>query len=344
MLRRELLEIAQSVLSLPTAPYHEHGVRAFVEAYARQLDLPVERDPVGNLIVKYRRGKCGAPLVWMAHMDHPGFEGLGGRRAEFLGGVPKECFPGARVRFGNLRTKVRRVLPGRRRVVELAAPVGRGELGGWDVPLFAVRGGMLRALALDDLLNVAVLLAGLTELKRRRVATEVWAVLTRAEEVGFHGAIELAMAGRIPRESLVVSFEMSKRRPWARIGGGPVVRVGDRLSTFDAAGVYFLQEVARRSAISAQRCLMDGGSCEATALNAFGYRACGLCLAMGNYHNIGSGRKIRPEFVSVNDLVGLLELAVAAARSWPRREEIGRTMRGRMEKLRAAMPRSLEEK
>lgn len=341
---RHLLELAESVLKIPTAPYHEHAVRAFVEQQARQLGLPVERDHAGNVIVKYRRGRAGVPLVFVAHMDHPGFEALGGNRAEFLGGVPPEWFPGARVKFGKVRTTVRRVLPGwsRRKVVELPVRLPRGEFGTWDVPMFRVAAGKLRALAIDDVLNVAVILATLAEVKRRKIDTHIWGVFTRAEEVGFHGAVEIAKAGKIPRGALVVSLEMSKPRPGAKIGAGPVVRVGDRMTTFDPGGVYFFQEVARRSAIRAQRCLMDGGTCEATAFAGLGYRACGLCLPLGNYHNVGSNRKIRAEYVSVSDLSGLLELTVAAAREWREFDAIAVGLRRKVEQIWANAPRQLK--
>ena len=49
------------------------------------------------------------PLVFVAHMDHPGFEMLDGKRAEFLGSVPREMFAkGGRVRFYTLQGGVPR--------------------------------------------------------------------------------------------------------------------------------------------------------------------------------------------------------------------------------------------
>ncbi len=342
----ELLGLAQRMLSLPTAPYHEHAVRQAVIEYGRGLGLPVEMDRVGNVMVKYQRGHDGthpsSPLVFMAHMDHPGFEALGGRRAEFLGGVPQEYFVGAPVRFGSVRTKVKRLLPGwpKRKLVELTEPVSG--FGQWDVTRFAVRNGKLYATGIDDVLSVAVVLAALAEINRRRLRTHVWGVFTRAEEVGFNGAVELARAGKIPRRALVVSVEMSRQRPWARIGDGPVVRVGDRMTVFSPEATYFLEEVARRSAIKAQRCLMDGGTTEATAFGGFGYRVGGLCLPLGNYHNIGPNRKIRAEFVSLSDLEGLLKLTVAAAREWPEAGKIGASLRRRVEQIRAGAPRELK--
>src|SRR5437867_4020650 len=155
MQRRELLELARRVLTLPTAPYHEHKVRAFVVAHCRELGLRVETDRVGNVIARYQRGVTSAPLVFVAHMDHPGFEALGANRAEFLGGVPVELFNDARVRFfvdGEIvRARVKRVGVAawpKRKIVELKAEsrklkagsraLRRGDFGMWDVPTFRV--------------------------------------------------------------------------------------------------------------------------------------------------------------------------------------------------------------
>ena len=120
----------------------------------------------------------------------------------------------------------------------------------------------------------------------------------------------------------MISIEMSKERPWARVGNGPVVRVGDRSTIFDPATTAFLLRAGARCRANdpqflAQRCLMDGGTCEATAFAALGYRAGGLCLPLGNYHNIGRNLRPKAEFVNIDDLEQLLKLMVAAAaESW----------------------------
>ena len=362
MERRELLELARRVLSLPTAPYHEHEVRALVVEHCRKLGLRVEVDRVGNVIVKYQRSQAErlrhraslAPLVFVAHMDHPGFEALGPHRAEFLGGVPMELFNGARVRFfvdGRVvRAKVKRVDAAawpKQKIVELKADgraqsaPRRGDIGMWDVQAFRVANRKLHATAIDDVLSVVVVLAALTEVARRRLKTHVWGVFTRAEEVGFQGAVELARSGKIPRAALVISMEMSRERPWARIGDGVVVRVGDRMTTFDAAATWFLHETARASGIEAQRCLMDGGTCEATAFAGFGYRVGGLCLPLGNYHNIGKAMKPQAEYVSIDDLVQLVRLSVAAASAWKRLPAIVARLSARVRQIHAGAPREL---
>jgi len=333
----ELLELAERVLRIPTAPYHEQGVRALVEELGREWGLRVARDRAGNVIVRAGTGR--RPLVFVAHMDHPGFEALGGKSVVFFGGVPAEMFPGARVRFGAKVAQVRRVTGSKRMQMNVTLP--RGTWGMWDVPAFAVRRGRLQAAAVDDLVGVSAILAMLRTVAQRKQGGPVWGVFTRAEEVGFHGALEMARAGVIPRAALVVSVEMSRARAWARIGAGPVVRVGDRLTTFDPRGTMFLQETALAAGVKVQRALMDGGSCEATAFAAHGYRTAGLCLPLGNYHNIGPGQKPRAEYVSVADFEGLVEVMVAAVRRWPRFNRTGQPLLQRLRAIRAAAPRPL---
>jgi endoglucanase len=237
MNRGELLALARRVLTLPTAPYHEERIRALVVDFCRQLpNVRVGQDRAGNVIARYRRDVAKAPLVFVAHMDHPGFELLGGNRAEFLGGVPKEmfakgtgirCYSGMECggltppvsRAGSTARSVVRATITRfdasawpkRKLVTLRADgaLRRGDFGMWDLPAFRVTGGKLHAAAIDDVLGTAVMLATLAEVCRRNLRAHVWCAFTRAEEVGFQGALALMGARKIPRSALVVSIEMS---------------------------------------------------------------------------------------------------------------------------------------
>jgi endoglucanase len=67
---------------------------------------------------------------------------------------------------------------------------------------------------------------------------------------------------------------------------------------------------------------MVGGACEATAFGVYGYIATGLCLPLGNYHNMGFLDEVeagigvaRPmlEEVSLDDFHGLVDLLLIAA-------------------------------
>ena len=52
--------------------------------------------------------------------------------------------------------------------------------------------------------------------------------------------------------------------------------------------------------------MMDGGTCEATAFNCFGFRVAGISTPLVNYHN--SPKKPLPEAVSCRDVEQLTEL------------------------------------
>jgi endoglucanase len=89
-----------------------------------------------------------------------------------------------------------------------------------------------------------------------------------------------------------------------------------------------------------QRKLMPGGTCEATAFSTYGYRSTCLCLPLGNYHNmvdidqVQAGQRparVGPEFISVADFHGLVEMLVLCAEGLesPTRP----TLHGRMETL-----------
>jgi hypothetical protein len=82
-----LLEVIRSILTQPTAPFHEDAVRAEIcQQLAQCPHVSLEMDDYKNLIALYSNGTDRAPrYAFAAHMDHPGFV-----KGEFMGGVPKE--------------------------------------------------------------------------------------------------------------------------------------------------------------------------------------------------------------------------------------------------------------
>lgn len=282
----ELLAIVRRILAQPTAPFHEDAVRREIRALLS--DCPHVRlveDRFGNLLAHYRRGKAAARFAFAAHMDHPAYVGR-----EFLGGVPE---------------RYRKKKPATRKF---------GAFRMWDLPACEVRAGRIRSRACDDLIGCAAIVAALRELELTGAECSAWGLFTRAEEVGFVGAIEMAKSGRLPKSVTVVSLETSsvKGGP-VKIGAGPIIRVGDRTSIFDSAATAQLQAAAKGAGIPHQRALMQGGTCEATAYALYGYRTAAMCVALGNYHNCGPGDRIAPEYVSVEDTAGMARLCVAAA-------------------------------
>ena len=343
-----VLALAERTLSRPTAPYREGAVIAWVREWAAGAPhLALRADPDGNLELRRRGVRASrAPLVLAAHMDHPGFRALRSRAtrygvaidALFLGGVRPECFPGARVRFHRadgreVRARAESARPDPRRGalrvrLRAAEPVAAGTFGTWDLPGFrrsAREPDLLETRAADDLAGVAAVLALLEEIDRidPSRAVDVRGLLTRAEEVGFVGALAVARAGRLPRGARIVAIEASKALPHARQGDGPILRVGDRTSTFDDALTRWIARVAAELAGPSgrrfrwQRRLMDGGTCESTAYQLFGYRCAALCVPLGNYHNMSDRGRIAVESIRLSDLVGLARLFEGMVRRDP---------------------------
>jgi len=335
-MNRRQTELLKAVLSQPVSPFHEGAVVEQVRRWATERGVTLRRDEAGNVVLRYRHGRAGrSKWVFAAHMDHPGFvvRRQRGRNvwADFRGWVTEAYMRSSRVRLfspsGERCATIAAVRPlGRQRWwscrLELDAPadVPPGTIGMWSVPPWRRRGTRLSARACDDLAGTASILCALDEIARRRIAADVTGLLTRAEEAGFVGALAACRLGTIEPDALVVAIEASKAQPDAPLGGGAVIRVGDRMRTFDPALTAHISAVAgelakKRPSLRFQRRLMPGGTCESTVYAAFGHRAAALCLPLGNYHNMGPANRIRPEQIDLQDFAGLVELLVALAAS-----------------------------
>ncbi len=353
--------VLRDLLTLPTAPFVERAVLDYIETACRRLDgVGVHYDEHGNLVAHYRRqSRGGAPLAFVAHTDHPGFvatEMVERRvlRAAFHGGVKPEYFTDARVRFWTdghwvkgviqelskaqrMRDVVGWVWRPEEVLVRVRHAVAPGSAGMWDLPDPYLHDDLVLARGCDDLAGSAALLALLQRLSRAQAAAEVYCLFTRAEEVGFAGAIGAARSGTLPKNVPVFSIETSSALANAAIGAGPILRVGDRAAIFSDRLCGFGDRVARelaerRRRFRYQRRLMDGGTCEAIPFIAYGYEAAGICVALGNYHNMDVRRqRIGSEAISLSDWLGMVDLFEALVLSDGERAADWASIQQRME-------------
>ncbi len=207
--------------------------------------------------------------VFAAHMDHPGL--IATRRrgrelsAEFRGGVDVKYFAGARVRFfladgasiaGAVRSaRKTKSSPFLQCRVELDASVDvpAGCVGMWDLPAMRMAGGRIASRGCDDIAGCAAILCALEEIAAAGLPANVTALLTRAEETGFVGALAACRYESLPKDALVVAIETSKAHATAPLGCGVIVRVGDRTRTFDPSLTAHVSAVAQRLAASQPR-------------------------------------------------------------------------------------------
>jgi putative aminopeptidase FrvX len=334
-------KILTELLSIPTAPFAEHQVIAHILRFCERFKhVTVKRDAVGNILVRVKSGKrtIRRPVCITAHLDHPGFVsakmiGKNRVRAFWRGGVPKEYFVGSRVQFdvdsqwvkGTIKSIKTKVSGGVDRVQTVVAEV-KGEvpprsIGMWDFPDPVIRGQRIHARACDDLAGAGAMLSAIEELCRSKQSCDAYFLFTRAEEVGFIGAIAACRLKTIPKKCFVVAMETSSELANAKMGDGPILRVGDRASAFTHATTAYCHRIARDLQLSDkrfsyQRKLMDGGTCESSAFCRLGYEATGLCVALGNYHNVNAAKKkLGPEYIDLGDFASVVKWFVELARA-----------------------------
>lgn len=344
---RDLVQLT----GLPTATAREDRVIAWVERWAkRRKNVELSRDRYGNLLLKRAGVTSKKPIFFTAHLDHPAFvvTGVNGKTAtaEFRGGVQDAYFVGTKVRLYRGDTTMKPSAPGTIRALRPAEPRGfktvdvafrqavdaePGDILTWDVGPAQIKAGRLHAPACDDLAGVAAMFAAFGELLKKPMKRDgndsggdVRLLCTRAEEIGFVGAIAACKSGIIPKGARLIALENSKSFAESPLGGGPIVRVGDRTSTFDPELTFAVGQVAQSLAAQDpgpgsfpwQRKLMPGGTCEASAYQALGYTATCVCLPLGNYHNMNEDRGvIEREVIDLEDYHGLVRLLIELGRS-----------------------------
>jgi len=367
-----------ALAGIPSVAGKEARVVRFLDEWlSARPSLVRTNDEAGNLLILHKDA-VEAPVLYTAHLDHPGFvvdEILSERsaRLSFLGGVHPEFFDGGRVVVypsdpdvrlapvcATISERTEADPPGRLYrscTIESDSSLdgfGAGDIGVWELPDPEVDGdGIVHARACDDLAALAAALDALDRLQETDAAPRAGLLCTRAEEVGFIGAIAACKDKTIPEGARMLALENSRSFDDSPIGGGPIVRVGDRLSTFsptlNAAVARCAQKlegvvdpdvgrpkIGAETSFKWQRKLMPGGACEATAYHAYGYEATCICLPLGNYHNMAElseyeeavkdkrrpVAKIEREYIALDDYLGLVRLLVACAENLESAEPI----------------------
>jgi endoglucanase len=326
ILDEELYQAGVKIEACPTAACHEDHVRACLLDEFRDLPhLTTRLDEFGNLHATYEHDVAGREAFRVvAHMDHPAFvvEREGGKtELHFAGGVEEKYFAGKGIVFHHDASRE----PLGKAVIEKTSFSDEAKLvtldrdipseatfAVWDLPKARCTKQLFISPACDDLAQVSTVLALLRRLALGNAKASVHALFTRAEEIGFGGSFA-ALKTKVPLTPIpTLSLETSMARGFAKVGAGPVVRVGDRLSIFDSKITHWM-ETAFRDLLAAQprttwqRLLMGGGTCEASVFHRAGIPTGALCVALNNYHNMGPGNSIRAESISLRDWQGLYD-------------------------------------
>jgi len=327
LLDEELYQQLMAIAACPTASCREAHVRNCI--LERLKDLPhitTQLDEFGNLHASYEHDPVGKREAFrvVAHMDHPAFvvhREDGKEELRFAGGVDEKYFAGKGIVFhneetarplGRARVEIVSFTEEAKRVVIDRLIPSEATFATWDLPKARCTKKLFISPACDDLAQVSLALALLRRLALGGAKARFHALFTRAEEIGFAGALA-ALKTKTPLAPMpTLSLETSKARGFAKVEGGPIVRVGDRLSVFDSRITHWIEIgfrdlAAARPGFAYQRLLMAGGACEASVFHRAGLPTGALCVALNNYHNMGPGTSVRAESISLRDIQGLYD-------------------------------------
>ena len=255
---------------LPTAAGRERRVIAWIEAWVAERDgIELSRDVSGNMTLSLNGAEMDVPPVYYtAHLDHPAFVvtrivAPTVLELQFRGGVMDDYFPDARIVVypagnGAGAEQIEAVItenttpegaPFKSFLADLDAPsdaIAPGDIATWHLPEQGVEDGVFYTNVCDDLAAAAAALAALDTIRlEARTLPNVRILFTRAEEIGFIGAIAACKNNVIPKDSKLICLENSRSFDESPIGGGPIVRVGDRLSIFSPALTAAIARVRR---------------------------------------------------------------------------------------------------
>ncbi|KIE57998.1 glycosyl hydrolase family 5 [Methylacidiphilum kamchatkense Kam1] len=330
-----LEEIAKRIFSLPTAPLHEKFIAK--EIYSILSEYPqskIEIDPFSNLLVQLdfvSDDKDKPLLLFVAHMDHPGFYSDSQSHVYLLGGVNESYLEGAKLIFFSQDhgEKVGESVikghqnKGKFKMIQCEPTAPPNSIGMWDLPPFFSQDGIFYGRSCDDLVGVCSLLYMFIQIVSKNLKTKIAILFSRAEEIGFLGTLAFLKKQILnPENTIMISIEASMAQGYGSMNEGPVLRVGDKTRLFDASVVSWLEKALEdyrkvHPEFVYQKKFMGGGTCETTPFIEFGYRSAALCLAMDNYHNMAIGNQIAMESVSIKDWEFLCSFLLWLA-SYPR--------------------------
>lgn len=360
---QEHQQLLLELTAIPTVAGREGRVVSFIKDWVAQRDdLTLDADDLGNLTIAFKEpSETAAPVYFTAHLDHPAFVveriiAPATLELAFRGGVMDDYFKDARVEVitqddashpGTIveQTDPTSESPYKHYICELDQPcdaITTRDMARWLLPKPEITDGQIHTVACDDLAAAACAMIAFDNIRAERAEgkhkADVRLLFTRAEEVGFIGALGAVRHNTIPDNAKVIALENSRAFPEAPIGGGPIVRVGDRLTIFsprltddiariaeDIAGGPATPKASQKQADMPkwkwQRKLMAGGACEATVFCHAGLDATCVCLPLGNYHNManldeaqaGTIKDPKPgrEYVSLDDAQGMIDLLTA---------------------------------
>jgi endoglucanase len=341
------IDLLKTISEAPGVSGFEYGVNEIIKKELRDRVTGLREDKFGNIFAQ--KGESGKTMMVAAHMDEIGLivkhiDDKGFIRFAKLGGVPDHILLSQRVFVHGVKKRIRGVIGCK--AIHLMKDDERKQLVAYDkmfidtgatkdqlremgikvgTPITFERGmaelegGEILGKAMDDRAGCYVLVEAL---KRAKPANKVFGVFTVQEEVGLRGASISAFSVK-PNLGLAIDTTIAGDHPEileseapVRLGMGPVILAADGRKDSLGGGMIanplvrgWMMEVAEKAGIPFQLEVLEGGTTDASAIQASQEGVPSGCLSVPSRYVHSSSEVIsQPDLENtVNLLVKLME-------------------------------------
>ncbi len=295
-------ELLKNICETPGAPGYEQRIRQLVIQEVKPLVDDLSIDNMGNVIA-IKKGRSPKKVMIAAHMDEISFivthvDDEGFVRFHTLGGFDPKTLTSQRV-IVHGRKDIYGVMGSK--PIHLMKPEERGKavpISEYFIDLGLSKeeakklvsvgdtitrkgdliemGDCVNGKSLDNRVSVFILIETLRKLKEEEVPFDIYAVFTVQEEVGLRGAI--SSAHLIDPDfgfglDVTIAFDVPGAQPHEMVTGlgkGTAIKIMDGSVISDYRMVNYLQELADKYNVSAQKEILPAGGTDTAGVQRFG--------------------------------------------------------------------------
>jgi putative aminopeptidase FrvX len=322
-LNSNLLKILQEIQEVPSSPFLPKPQKRFVKSFLKKNQIPFTEDS-HSIIANPVKNPSAPKLVFLTHLDHPGFVLKNNKEGIAFGsvGLPrlKKKLPiplkiyspsGKFIGKGHLSR-----IKGRNISTEIDFDVPINSFAQYDIPYFSETSKSLKLYNADNAIDTAVLLHLLTQKLNSKF--DLYFVFNFHEEV--HQISAWSFSKRNPlgigTQDIVVNLEApiienqkNKYLPSVNYLKGPVLKLSniDLVFGYKNPGVNMaetlLKTVSKRHKLPLQVGITKGSD-ESRTITYFGLTPNIVTLAIPNRfkHNLGKSGQVVPESILKKDV------------------------------------------
>jgi len=328
MLDKGLEKIIMEFYEIPAAPFCVKAKSEYVKEYLKEKGLQYEETPyyISSIV---NRSDPGKKILFISHLDHPGFIFKNSKEAIALGTLyldrikkfaPISVYSPLGKYLGDVELNKTYGLGERNIEVSSDFYIPKNSQGLWNVGNTKFTKEKILGRSHDNDMATAIMLYNLKGVKNS--SHQIQFVFTKHEEVLQQSSFNISKNNslNIGKDDIVLNLESMKVYPITRIKefsklnyeDGPVLNISEKSCIYNTKGKNIaesmINNISEKESIKIQRGLA-GGTTDARAIVDFGLTNNVVTLNIPNrYKHNSDGEKIRLEEVLIKDVVAVSKI------------------------------------